>query len=123
MLGSRRHLLAMLSATLGSLFFGTQEPVGAQAPGSHNRPPRLPGETPDDNENSSNPLAPNANKLMLEQRQKDIKKEVERLYQLASELKTQVEKTDATTVLSLSLLKKAEEIEKLARQIRDNAKG
>ena len=64
-----------------------------------------------------------ANKAMLEQRQKDIKKEVEKLYKLASELKDEVEKTDATTVLSLPMLRKAEEIEKLAKQIKDNAKG
>ena len=60
---------------------------------------------------------------MLEQRQKDIKKEVERLYKLASDLKEEVEKTDATTTLSLPMVKKAEEIEKLAKQIKENAKG
>jgi hypothetical protein len=60
---------------------------------------------------------------VLEQRQKDIKKDVEKLFDLATELKTEVEKTDATTVLSLALLKKTEEIEKLAKQIRDHAKG
>ena len=60
---------------------------------------------------------------MLEQHQKDIRKEVEKLYKLASELKEEVDKTDATTVLSLPLLRKAEEIEKLAKQIKENAKG
>jgi hypothetical protein len=62
-------------------------------------------------------------KAILEQRQKDIKKDVEKLFDLASELKTQVEKTDSTTVLSLAMMKKTEEIEKLAKQIRDRAKG
>ncbi len=42
---------------------------------------------------------------------------------LASELKTEVEKTDSTTILSLAMLKKADEIEKLAKQIKDQAKG
>jgi hypothetical protein len=60
---------------------------------------------------------------VLEQNQKDIKKDVEKLYELASELKTEVDKTDATAVLSLAMVKKAEEIEKLARQIKDHAKG
>lgn len=60
---------------------------------------------------------------MLEQRQKDIKKEVEKLYTLASELKAEVEKTDATTTLSLPMVRKAEEIERLAKQIKENAKG
>lgn len=68
-------------------------------------------------------MAAAARKAMLEQNQKDIKKNVEKLYQLASELKEQVEKTDSATVLSLSLVKKAEEIEKLAHQIKDRARG
>jgi hypothetical protein len=62
-------------------------------------------------------------KAMLEQHQKDIKKDIEKLYDLATQLKTEVEKTDATSVLSLGMVKKAEEIEKLAKQIKDHAKG
>jgi hypothetical protein len=62
-------------------------------------------------------------KTILEANQKDIKKNVERLFQLASELKTEVEKTDSVQVLSLALLKKTEEIEKLAKDIRSRAKG
>lgn len=77
--------------------------------------------------NSSPPVDPAmaaaARKAMLEQNQKDIKKSVEKLFKLASELKEQVDKTDSATVLSLSLVRKAEEIEKLARQIKDRAKG
>jgi len=38
-------------------------------------------------------------------------------------LKTEVEKTDSTSVLSIGMVKKAEEIEKLAKQIKDHAKG
>jgi hypothetical protein len=62
-------------------------------------------------------------KAVLEQHQKDIKKDIEKLYDLATQLKTEVEKTDATTVLSIGMVKKAEEIEKLAKQIKDRAKG
>lgn len=62
-------------------------------------------------------------KAILEANEKDIKKNVEKLFQLASELKDQVNKTDSAKVLSLSLVKKAEEIEKLARQIKDRARG
>ncbi|HUI74728.1 MAG TPA: hypothetical protein VLX32_07270 [Candidatus Acidoferrum sp.] len=62
-------------------------------------------------------------KAILEENQKNLKKDAEKLYKLASELKDQVEKTDSTTVLSLALVKKAEEIEKLAKQIKDRAKG
>jgi hypothetical protein len=61
--------------------------------------------------------------VRLEENQKDIKKDIEKLFDLASQLKEQVEKTDATAVLSLAMLKKAEEIERLARQIKEHAKG
>jgi len=62
-------------------------------------------------------------KTLLEQNQKDIKKNIEKLFQLASELKDEVEKTDSVTVLSVAMLRKTEDIEKLARQIRDKAKA
>ena len=62
-------------------------------------------------------------KTMLEANQKDIKKNIERLFQLASELKAEVEKTDAVQVLSVAMIKKAEEIEKLAKGIRSRAIG
>ncbi len=70
-----------------------------------------------------NPLAPAAEKRMLEENQKDIKKKVEKLYDLAAELKAEVDKTDSSKVLSLNLVRKAEEIEKLARDIKNRSKG
>lgn len=83
---------------------------------------------PDGSEDpSTNPNAPNVpaagSKALLEERQKIIKKDVEKLYDLAAQLKAEVEKTDSTTVLSLAMVKKAEEIEKLAKQIKYHAKG
>jgi hypothetical protein len=62
-------------------------------------------------------------KAVLEANQKDIKKSIERLFQLASELKAEVEKTDSVQVLSVAMLRKAEEIEKLAKGIRSRAIG
>jgi peptidoglycan hydrolase CwlO-like protein len=60
---------------------------------------------------------------LLKENQKNIKKDVERLVELAEELKKEVDKTDSTGVLSLQMVKKAEEIEKLARQIKSLARG
>src|SRR6266852_1361527 len=57
-------------------------------------------------------------KLILEANQKEIKKSVEKLYDLASELKAEVEKTDSVQVLSIAMLRKTDEIEKLAKEIR-----
>jgi len=122
MLPSRRRLLWMpfspVAAWLLS-FSGSR----AQTPVPKSRGGRRP-QTPEDPSDSPNsPTFPNLTKAMLEERQKNIKKDVEKLYGLASELKAEVEKTDSTTVLSLAMLKKADEIEKLARQIKDQAKG
>lgn len=70
-----------------------------------------------------NPLAPSADKRLLEENEKDIKKKVEKLYELATELKAEVDKTDSSKVLSLNMVRKAEEIEKLARDIKNRSKG
>jgi gas vesicle protein len=68
------------------------------------------------------PLQP-MDKRILEENQKEIKKKVEKLFDLATELKTEVEKTDSSKVLNLDLVRKAEEIEKLARDIKNRSKG
>jgi hypothetical protein len=92
--------------------------LAAQAPG-----PVLP-RNPSSKDKEDDPNSPKIDtKAILEANQKDIRKNVERLFQLAGELKTEVEKTDSSHVLSLALLKKTEEIEKLAKDIRSRAKG
>jgi hypothetical protein len=53
----------------------------------------------------------------------EIRKDVSKLYEMVSELKGQVDRTDASATLSLSLVKKAEQIEKLAKQIKQLAKS
>lgn len=60
---------------------------------------------------------------ILEMNQKRIKKDCDDLFKLAQELKEQVDKTDSVNVLSLPLISKAEQIEKLAKQIRDLARA
>jgi len=100
-------------------------PVGFLAPSMAAQDPvPLPPRSPLSKDKDDDPNSPKiATKAILEANQKDIKKNVERLFQLASELKTEVEKTDSVQVLSLALLKKTEEIEKLAKDIRSRAKG
>ena len=70
-----------------------------------------------------NPTIPAPKKQMPEENFKDLRKKVERLYQLAAEFKAEVAETDPAKVLSLHLVKKAEEIEKLARDIKNRCKG
>jgi membrane-associated HD superfamily phosphohydrolase len=74
-------------------------------------------------EDESAPIAPGSRKAALEENEKNIKKKVEKLFQLATELKDEVDKTDSAKVLSVPMLKKAEEIEKLAKDIKSRARG
>lgn len=54
-------------------------------------------------------------------RQDEIRQETQKLYQLATELKDAVDKTNEN-VLSLDVVKKAEEVEKLAKQVKEKMK-
>jgi hypothetical protein len=56
------------------------------------------------------------------QRQQEIKKDAEKLLELATELKQSVDKSNENT-LSLDVIKKADQIEKLAKSVRDKMKG
>ena len=54
-------------------------------------------------------------------RQQDLKKDTDKLLELATELKQYVDKTNENT-LSIEVIKKAEEIEKLAHSVKDKMK-
>jgi hypothetical protein len=56
------------------------------------------------------------------ERQAALKKDTDRLLQLAEELKSSVDKSNAS-ILSLDVMKKAEQIEKLAHSVKDKMKG
>jgi len=62
-----------------------------------------------------------AKKANLE-RQAQLKSDTVKLLRLSQELKDYVDKSNEN-VLSLDVLKKAEEIEKLARSVKDKMKG
>jgi hypothetical protein len=62
-------------------------------------------------------------KEQLKEDQKTIRRDVDHLLQLVRDFKEETDKTQETEVLSLSLVKKAEEIEKLARQIKERIRA
>ena len=62
-------------------------------------------------------IAREANK----KRQQDIREETEKLFQLATELKAAVDKTNEN-LLSLDVVRKAEEVEKLAKKVKEKMK-
>jgi len=108
----RRNLLRLTVPALALLFPGARRLAGQASPQSpfpHTREPEPPPK-----------LDP---RPLLKLNQKDIKRDVQRLFELAEELKKEVDKTNSAEVLSVSLVRKTEEIEKLAKHIRSLARG
>jgi flagellar motility protein MotE (MotC chaperone) len=86
--------------------------------------PPQPAETQNPAEmNASKQDSQSAKRAQLEQNEKEFRAEVERLYQLTSELKQEVDSTATTQVFSVQMYKRAEKIEKLAKQLKSKAKG
>jgi len=60
-------------------------------------------------------------KELNKQRQEEIRKDTQKLFQLATELKDAVDKSNEH-VLSLDVVRKAEEVEKLAKKVKEKMK-
>ena len=67
-------------------------------------------------------LAADMAKRAAKERVAQLKHDTDKLVQLSEELKQSVDKSDEN-VLSLDVVKKADEIEKLARSVKDKMKG
>ncbi len=61
-------------------------------------------------------------KALNKERHEDLKKDTDKLLELAQQLKEHVDKTNEN-MLSLDVIKKAEEIEKLAKRVREKMRG
>jgi len=84
---------------------------------SHPHDPNAPPEDPDRQK-----LDKEMFKKANQERQAQLRRDTERLYQLSAQLKQYVDKSNENT-LSLDVIKKAEEIEKLAHSVREKMKG
>ncbi len=119
---SRRRWLISFSGALGAL--ALSQVAAAQT---------MPSARPMPSPNAPDPHAPAGldrppmagpdSKGINPQLEKELRTDVQKLYELASELKQQVESTDLNSVLSLGVVKKAQQIEKLAKHIKEHAKG
>lgn len=76
---------------------------------------------PEDNENAER-LKKAMEKKLNEQRHEQLKRDTDRLLELSTELKQYVDKTNEN-LLSVDVVKKAEEIEKLAHSVKEKMKG
>ncbi|MGH9773672.1 MAG: hypothetical protein ACRD50_01860 [Candidatus Acidiferrales bacterium] len=114
----RRNFLAALLPTALMIPSALQQKTGSPQPKPWPEDPNHPY-APD----PMPPPSPKTRKALLQESQKQMHDDIERLFTLAQDLRQQIEKTDETTVLSLDVVKKAEEIEKLAKKIKDLARG
>jgi hypothetical protein len=126
MVQSRRHLLTIFVGAAGVLAAKplllsglplqshTPQPIPSPNAPNQNFPPGLDG--PDN--------APRSDQKTVDpKKQQEIRTDIQKLYELASELKDQTEKADLNATLPVSMVKKAQQIEKLAKQIKELSKG
>jgi hypothetical protein len=64
-----------------------------------------------------------AKRVMAAKNEKEFREGVEKLFQMAAELREELAKAPKMNVLSVHMYKKTEEIEKLAKQLKSKAKG
>ena len=77
---------------------------------------------PDEDNDNRDRIARDMAKKANQERQAALKTDTDKLFKLATELKGYVDKSNEN-VLSLDVLKKAEEIEKLAHSVKEKMKG
>ena len=115
----RLHALRFTILVLA--FLAVLPPISpSQNPPYLQNPPPLPRRSPEDEVRLKieRDMAKKAN----EERQANLKRDTDKLLKLATELKDYVDKTDEYK-LSVDVVKKAEEIEKLAHSVKDKMKG
>src|ERR1700677_2884667 len=64
-----------------------------------------------------------AKRVMAAKNEKEFREGVEKLYEMATELRDELAQAPKMNVLSVRMYKKTEEIEKLAKQLKSKAKG
>lgn len=120
----RRTFLAGVFALIAARLWAAQQGgiPDASSPGqTMPQEQRIPP-PPDMSDDRQPPLPPDPH-AVLKQNQIDIKKDMTQLESLVADLRKQVDTIDSSNVLSMELIHKAEEIEKLAHQIKTLARG
>lgn len=114
----------MASRTVFALIIGFVLTIGLSPASAQN--PRFPTvplpETPPHEDPTKSKIERDMAKRASQERQAALKRDTDRLFKMATELKDYVDKTNEN-VLSLEVVKKAEEIEKLAHSVREKMKA
>jgi len=82
-----------------------------------------PAPFPSRSEPAEPPPLPKPSRAVLKANRETIAKDVTRMADLVSQLQKSLDENSTVDVLSLDVLRKSEEIEKLARQVRDLVRG
>ena len=122
LLRTRRSVLKGVTGTAGALVAGSwvlgapaQAPQPMPSPNAPNQ--NVPGGLNGSELNRPDKLPPST------MNQLQISADVQQLYKLAVELRDEMEHTNLKLTFPLDFVKKAQQIEKLAKQIKDRAKG
>lgn len=96
--------------------------LGSSASAQQSPPPASSAATTSANENESKDQAAKKPLTPEEQKRADLRADTEKLYKLTQELKAEVEKSNKDT-LSVSVVKKAQEVERLAKSIKERSRA
>jgi hypothetical protein len=87
-------------------------------------PPPAPADPSAQDKNAPRGIDPQtAKRVMAAKNEKEFREGIEKLYQMATELRDELAQAPKMNVLSVHMYKKTEEIEKLAKQLKSKAKG
>lgn len=120
MLDTRRQLFRSAASfamilTLPARFLAAQRPQPLPSPNAPN--PNFP-----QGMNGPGPASPDQ-KTIDKQNQEQIRADIDKMFAIVSEMKQELGVTNTTAVLSVNFVKRAHEIEKLAKQVKELAKG
>jgi hypothetical protein len=119
MLESRRQLLFGIVRTVGLFASASSFAAGrTQYPPLRPTPP-----SPGSPVSLAGAPKPVNSRALTQKNQELLKTDLDQLYQLASELRKEYQAANPNAVLSVSFVKKAEQAEKIAKQVKNLARG
>jgi hypothetical protein len=117
-----RYLAAFLLVAFTLPWLAAQQPQQNPPLPNIAPPPGMQGQEPENGSGIPPEIQKQMEKKANQQRHSDLKRDTEKLLRLSTELKEYVDKSNEN-ILSLDVIKKADEIEKLARSVKTKMRG